>query len=116
MKREKEKIEIAEYELIIPEVRVPAHIGTNTRKSDAELFQIYESKFKREGSDKKQEDFYFFPAEISNQNLDSYKTKMAESSLQNYAKNAVEGVSFLNSHKSRELGLGKVCFGEYVHT
>lgn len=113
--RDKSQVEgLAEYDLIVPDVRYPAHIGSRTRKTDQELFKIYEQKFKREGADFGIEDFFFFPAEISNQNLDSYKTKMAESSLRNYAADATEGVAFLNSHRSRELGLGKVCFGEYV--
>ena len=113
--RDKSQVEgLAEYDLIVPDVRVPAHIGLHTRKTDQELFKIYEQKFKREGSEFTIDDFFFFPAEISNQNLDSYKTKMAESSLRNYAEDATEGVAFLNSHRSRELGLGKVCFGEYV--
>lgn len=52
------------------------------------------------------EDIYMFAAVISNQNLDSYFTKMAESSLRNYAKDATEGVAFLAGHDHRDLPLG----------
>lgn len=52
------------------------------------------------------EDIFTFTAEISNSQLDSYFTKMAASSLKNYAKDAQAGIAFLNSHRHGELPLG----------
>ena len=57
---------------------------------------------------------FFWPAEISNSRLDSYFSRMQPSSLKNYAQDADAGVSFQNSHNSRELGLGYSLKGRYV--
>lgn len=51
------------------------------------------------------------PAEMSNQNLDSYFTRMAESSLRNYLQDGLGGVPLMNSHRKMlpapELPIGK---------
>lgn len=52
------------------------------------------------------EDVYTFPAVISSKRLDSHFTRMAESSLKNYADDARTGVAFMNSHKHGELAMG----------
>ena len=49
---------------------------------------------------------FFFSAAISNGELDCYYTRMATSSLQNYAADADAGVSLQDSHWERRLGLG----------
>lgn len=46
---------------------------------------------------------FFWTAEISNNRLDSYYTRMAPSSLKNYAADAKAGVAFLYSHDCTEL-------------
>lgn len=56
---------------------------------------------------------FFWPAEISNNRLDAYYTKMASSSLRNYAADAAAGVSFQNSHRTFELGFGRSLTGVY---
>lgn len=48
----------------------------------------------------------FFAIEASNNGMDSYYTRMAPSSLRNYLADARAGVSFQDSHRTRELGLG----------
>lgn len=48
----------------------------------------------------------FFPVLASNQRLDAYYTRMHASSLRNYAVDAAAGVSFCDSHITRQLGLG----------
>lgn len=58
------------------------------------------------GYDLKDEDVFDWPALISNQQLDSWMTRMATSSLQNYAEDAKAGVAFMNSHKHYELPVG----------
>jgi len=49
---------------------------------------------------------FFFPAEISSTRLDAYYTHMALNTLQNFAKESEEGVSFLDSHDADKLGMG----------
>lgn len=49
---------------------------------------------------------FLWAAIISNNRLDSYFTHMARSSLENFARGAAAGVSFLNSHRWMELPLG----------
>lgn len=51
-------------------------------------------------------DLYLWRAEISNSLLDSHFTHMAESTLRNYAADALEGVAFLKGHDWRALPIG----------
>lgn len=55
---------------------------------------------------------FFWTAEISNDQVDSYYTRMLPSTLQNFANDASAGVSFLNSHRHNELPLGKSINGQ----
>ena len=50
---------------------------------------------------------FFFKAEISNTNLDSYYSRMDISTLQNFAKDASNGVMLQDSHDYRKLGYGQ---------
>jgi hypothetical protein len=50
---------------------------------------------------------FFWPALISNNKVDSYYTRMHPTSLKNYAEDANAGVSFQNSHRTREFMLGR---------
>lgn len=52
-------------------------------------------------------DPYFWPAEISSIRLDSYYTWMKPSTLRNFVEDAQAGVSFQDSHKTRQLGFGR---------
>lgn len=56
---------------------------------------------------------YFWPASISNNRLDSHSTRMAVSSLRNYAAEAQEGVSYLYSHDNAEI-VGHSMGGRFV--
>lgn len=56
---------------------------------------------------------FFWPAEISSNRLDAYFTRMAPSTLRNFAAQMVEGVSFQNSHRIFELSLGRSLTGTY---
>lgn len=49
---------------------------------------------------------FFFPAEISSNRLDSYYTRMGQSTLTNFANDAALGISFQDSHDTRKLGFG----------
>jgi hypothetical protein len=55
---------------------------------------------------------FFWTAEISNDQVDSYFTHMLPSTLTNFANDASAGVSFLNSHRHNELPLGKSINGQ----
>lgn len=48
----------------------------------------------------------FFAVEASNNGMDSYYTRMAPNSLRNFQTDARTGVSFQDSHRTKELGLG----------
>jgi hypothetical protein len=56
---------------------------------------------------------FFFTAEISNNRLDSHYTRMAQSTLKNYAQEAEGGVSFLYSHDCAEI-VGRSMSGRFV--
>lgn len=56
---------------------------------------------------------YFFSAEISNGRLDSHSTRMAQSTLKNFAAEAEAGVSFLYSHDITEL-IGRSMGGQFI--
>lgn len=59
---------------------------------------------------------FFWPAEISSNRLDAYFTRMAPSSLRNYAADAAAGVAFQNSHNQWQLGFGRSLTGRYEET
>ena len=56
---------------------------------------------------------FFWSAEISNGNVDSYFTHMLPSTLTNFANDATAGVSFQNSHRHNELPFGRSLRGLY---
>jgi hypothetical protein len=57
---------------------------------------------------------YFWSAVISNNQLDSYFTRMHKTSLKNYADEAAEGVAFLTGHDAREQALGRSITGTFT--
>ncbi len=57
---------------------------------------------------------FFFSAEISNNRLDSHSTRMAVSTLKNYAAEAQAGVAFLYSHDRAEI-VGRSMGGQFVN-
>ncbi len=65
------------------------------------------------GADLTEIDPYFWSAVISNNRLDFYYGRMAESSLRNYAAEASAGVTFLDSHNNRNLGYGQSLNGVF---
>lgn len=56
---------------------------------------------------------FFWTAEISNNRLDFYFGRMGESTLRNFAQDAIAGVSFLDSHNDRNLGYGQSLHGVF---
>lgn len=67
----------------------------------------------RAGSAEAPEGAIIWSAEISSDRLDAYFTHMAESTLRNFAQDASAGVTFLDSHNSRQLGYGQSLAGVF---
>jgi hypothetical protein len=85
-------------------------------KSDDELFALYQKNHALV-EDVPRGEMFFWSGEISNSSLDSWFTRMATSSLQNYAADAINpSVSFQDSHARNELGVGRSLWSEYVTT
>lgn len=57
---------------------------------------------------------FTWSAQVSNSTLDTYFTRQDTQSLKNYAKNANEGVMFLDSHDKRQLGFGQSLRGTFT--
>lgn len=82
--------------------------------SDAQLLELAKSRGAADPTIFDEYAPYFWRAEISSNRLDAYYTQMQPSTLRNFADAAQQGVSFLNSHNSRELGLGYSLTGEFI--
>lgn len=54
----------------------------------------------------------FFGTEFTSNRLDAYFTRMAPDTITNFVNGAKEGVSFQDSHITRELGLGRTLYAE----
>lgn len=57
---------------------------------------------------------FWFTAEMSSTVIDAYHTHMMDSTLRNFARDAAAGVSLLDSHNGRQLGVGYSAGGRYV--
>lgn len=55
---------------------------------------------------------YVFPAEISNQSVDAYYTRMTPKSLAQFAADANRGVALCDSHNHYQLPIGRSFYGE----
>ena len=91
----------------------PVRIRAYTAKERDHLISILHSRVDSsvfEGEDAPQP--FFFRVEASNQNIDSYFTRMNKKTLQNYAQDATDpGVQFQNSHNGSGFSGGEVGFG-----
>ena len=61
-----------------------------------------------------EEDIFVFSAEVSNTSVDAYFSHMHQTTLENFASGAEQGVSLLDSHDSRKLGIGYSCGGRVI--
>jgi hypothetical protein len=93
--------------------RFPAHVSLY-RATDEKLLSLLEKRIDASMMESNQP--VFWRARISNNELDSYFTKMAVSSLKNYAADAKTGVPFQDSHNTRSITytLGRSLAGEYI--
>jgi hypothetical protein len=62
------------------------------------------------------EQVYVVPAEISNQSIDAYYTRMTPKSLAAYAEDANRGVAFCDSHEHMKLPIGRSFYGVAVES
>jgi hypothetical protein len=83
------------------------------RATTAELLALVKSQHAFDETVFAEHPPFFFGAEISSNRLDTYGTRMAPSSLRNYAADAQAGVSFQDSHQVDRLGLGRSLTGVY---
>lgn len=59
---------------------------------------------------------YLWAAEISNNSIDSYFTRMGSSSLKNYAEASNVGVAFMSSHDTKKLPMGRSIRGVFTNS
>lgn len=90
----------------------PAALGQ--RASNGELLDLARLRGAADPSIFDSNPPYFWNAEISSTRIDAYFTQMQPSTLRNFAEAAQNGISFQNSHNSRELGLGYSLTGTYI--
>ena len=57
---------------------------------------------------------FFWEAQISTDEIDSYFTRMDEGTLRNYAADVESGVSFMNSHNIYQMPMGRSLEGKYT--
>ncbi len=90
----------------------PADVGdaltVRARLRPAQLREVGEGGQEEQGDGR-----YRFTAEISSMAVDSYHTHMADSTLRNFARDAAQGVSLLDSHDGYKLGVGYSDGGRY---
>lgn len=87
-------------------LRVPAQMRAITAQAANEEGLLNDDQLLDDGR-------YVFAAEISSMALDAYFTHMADSTLRNFANEAATGVSLLDSHDGRKLGIGYSAGGRY---
>jgi outer membrane murein-binding lipoprotein Lpp len=90
----------------------PAQV--TARATATELLELARSKAAIDPSIFEDRPPFFWQAEISNNRVDAYFTRMAPSTLQNFAADATAGVSFQNSHATNKLGFGRSLLGQFV--
>lgn len=86
------------FDLHAPDMHFRAHVSPFAPHV-AEKSRAQAVLTKRGLPDIEAERLFVFAALISNQNTDAYHTRMASSSLSNYARDAKAGVAFLDSHQ-----------------
>ena len=91
----------------------PARVGPAGMTPPAELLAMIASRHAFDEELLTERPPFFWLAEISSNRLDAYYTRMAPTTLRNFGIEAAEGVTFQNSHRFMELGLGRSLTGTY---
>lgn len=93
----------------------PARVVLAHRAPDAEsLDAIVKANHALDASAFTDNPPFFWTALISTDELDTYFTRMAESTLRNFSTAAQAGISFQNSHRTGELPFGRSIAGRYL--
>jgi hypothetical protein len=95
-------------------IHTPGRIMHGFRVSEAELREKIKTQRAFNPDVLESNPPVIFPVEISNNNVDSYYTIMAESTLRNFAEDADRGVSVQDSHDTRSLGFGHSLSGRLI--
>ena len=85
----------------------PARVGPAGMTPAADLLAMIASRHAFDEAILAERPPFFWLAEISSNRLDAYYTRMAPTTLRNFGIEAAEGVTFQNSHRFMELGLGR---------
>lgn len=80
-------------------------------KRTPELLQLVERSHAFDPAILKERAPFFFAAEISNDQVDAFYTRMMPSTLGNFARDAAKGVAFRKNHIATELPLGRSVSG-----
>ena len=91
----------------------PARVGPAEMTPAADLLAMIASRHAFDEAILAERPPFFWLAEISSNRLDAYYTRMAPTTLRNFGIEAAEGVTFQNSHRFMELGLGRSLTGTY---
>ena len=91
----------------------PARVGPAGLTAAADLLALVATRHAFDDTILEERPPFFWLAEISSNRLDAYFTRMAPSTLVNFGAEAAEGVTFQNSHRFNELGLGRSLTGTY---
>ena len=91
----------------------PARVGPAGMTPAADLLAMIAARHAFDEAILAERPPFFWLAEISSNRLDAYYTRMAPTTLRNFAIEAAEGVTFQNSHRFMELGLGRSLTGTY---
>ena len=92
----------------------PAHVRVGAGTDDSETLLALAKSVAPDPTIFDEHDPFFWSAEISSNRLDSYFTRMAPSTLQNFADDANTGVAFLTGHDTRRLPLGRSMQGVFT--
>lgn len=89
----------------------PARLRLLDGKRTPELLSLVERTHAFDPAILKERAPFFFAAEISNDQVDAYFTRMMPSTLGNFARDAANGVAFRKNHIATELPLGRSISG-----
>lgn len=89
----------------------PARVRLLDGKRTPELLQLVERGHAYDPGFFREREPFFFAAEISNDQVDAYFTRMMPSTLGNFARDAGAGVAFRKNHIQTELPLGRSISG-----
>lgn len=102
-------------ELVIPTPNFPARVRAGSGSGDSlEALLALAREAAPDPTIFEEHDPYFWAASISTDRVDSYFTRMEDSTLRNFETGANEGVAFLTGHDTKRLPMGRSIQGKYT--